>query len=128
MRLPISITSEPIYRDSEDGLSRILVNDWVVLIGGMPILIPAGFVSDGASVPRFLWAIIPPYGRYTKAAIVHDFLYKTGLFTKAQADWIFLDMMDHCKVLVWKRNVMYAGVCAFGQNAWNHHRKVNTHV
>ena len=128
MRLPISITSEPIYRDSEDGLSRILVNDWVVLIGGMPILIPAGFVSDGASVPRFLWAIIPPYGRYTKAAIVHDFLYKTGLFTKAQADWIFLDMMDHCGVPTWKRNVMYAGVCSFGSSAWNHHRKVNAHV
>jgi hypothetical protein len=39
------------------------------------ITIPAGFVTDFASIPRFLWSIYPPTGRYQEAAVVHDWLY-----------------------------------------------------
>ena len=41
---------------------------------GRYISIPAGYLTDGASVPRVLWSIVPPWGRYGQAAIVHDFL------------------------------------------------------
>jgi hypothetical protein len=27
---------------------------------GIVIVVPAGFVTDFASIPRFLWAILPP--------------------------------------------------------------------
>lgn len=36
--------------------------------------IPAGYLTDGASVPRAFWSIIPPWGNYGQAAIVHDYL------------------------------------------------------
>jgi len=39
------------------------------------ITIPKGMSTDFASVPRLLWAILPPDGQYTAATIVHDFLY-----------------------------------------------------
>lgn len=39
------------------------------------VLVPIGFSTDGASVPRLLWAIFPPMGPYLRAAIVHDYLY-----------------------------------------------------
>lgn len=40
-----------------------------------PVIVPAGYRSDGASVPRFLWALMPPWGsRSTRAAVLHDFL------------------------------------------------------
>lgn len=39
------------------------------------VTVPAGFVSDLASVPRFLWGVFPRTGRYAYAAIVHDYLY-----------------------------------------------------
>jgi hypothetical protein len=36
--------------------------------------VPIGFKTDLASLPRFLWAVFPPYGKYLRAAIIHDFL------------------------------------------------------
>jgi hypothetical protein len=35
-------------------------------------VVPAGFRTDLASVPFPLWALIGPFGRHTRAAIVHD--------------------------------------------------------
>ena len=40
------------------------------------IVVPSGFVSDLASVPRAMWAFIAPFD-VARAAIVHDLLYKT---------------------------------------------------
>ncbi|TQE91889.1 MAG: DUF1353 domain-containing protein, partial [Spiribacter salinus] len=31
------------------------------------ITVPKGYRTDFASVPRFFWRLIPPYGRYAKA-------------------------------------------------------------
>lgn len=39
-------------------------------------VIPAGFITDLASVPRFLWWLLPSYGSYTQAAILHDLLWR----------------------------------------------------
>jgi len=41
------------------------------------IMIPAGFVTDFASVPRFLWSFVPPIGKFNLAALVHDYCYVT---------------------------------------------------
>ena len=32
--------------------------------GGAKITIPAGFITDFASVPRILWPLFPPFGKY----------------------------------------------------------------
>ena len=42
------------------------------------IKVPAGFITDGASVPRALWWLFPPTGRYFQAAVVHDYLLSLG--------------------------------------------------
>ncbi|MEM9213525.1 MAG: DUF1353 domain-containing protein [Cyanobacteria bacterium P01_F01_bin.150] len=38
------------------------------------ISVPAGFQTDFASVPCVFWPILPPVGRYSKAAVIHDYL------------------------------------------------------
>lgn len=38
-------------------------------------VIPAGYITDFASVPRWLWSILPPHGRMANAAMVHDYCY-----------------------------------------------------
>ena len=38
------------------------------------IVVPAGYVTDYASVPRCLQWLAPSTGRYTLAAVLHDFL------------------------------------------------------
>ena len=40
------------------------------------IVVPSGFVTDLASVPRAMWAFIAPFD-VARAAIIHDLLYKT---------------------------------------------------
>ncbi|EJP3881269.1 DUF1353 domain-containing protein [Salmonella enterica] len=74
------------------------------------IEVPAGFVTDLATIPRIFWTILPPDGKYAKAAIIHDYLYDNALRTKKEADLIFLDGMTVLGVPRLKRKVMYWAV------------------
>ncbi|EGM7790980.1 TPA: DUF1353 domain-containing protein [Escherichia coli] len=82
------------------------------------IYVPEGYVTDLASVPRLLWALFPPHGRYAKAAIIHDWLYDNALRTKAEADRIFLDAMTVLGVSRWRRWLMYVAVRLFGRGKY----------
>lgn len=80
--------------------------------------VPAGFTTDFASVPRALWRLVPPWGPYSPAAVVHDYLYRTGTGTRPDADAAFLGLMKRLGVPAWKRYAMYLAVRAFGWTAW----------
>jgi len=82
------------------------------------ISVPAGFITDFASIPRFLWSIFPPWGRYGKAAVIHDYCYRKGLFTRKRSDKIFYEAMKVLKVPYWKRCAMYRAVRLFGSRAY----------
>ena len=41
---------------------------------GLVIEVPAGFETDGASIPPPLRGLLPAWGRYSRAAIIHDYL------------------------------------------------------
>jgi Protein of unknown function (DUF1353) len=75
--------------------------------------VPAGFVTDFASVPGLFTWLVPRYGRFTKAAILHDFLCdeaKEGRFIGSQADGIFRHVMRELGVGFIRRWVMWAAV------------------
>ncbi|EJM0852372.1 DUF1353 domain-containing protein [Salmonella enterica] len=82
------------------------------------IEVPAGFVTDLATIPRIFWAFMPPDGKYAKAAIIHDYLYDNALRTKQEADRIFLDGMTVLGVPQWKRIIMYYAVRLFGRGMY----------
>lgn len=86
------------------------------------IRVPAGFLTDFASVPKIFWNILPPTGTYGKAAVVHDYLYQTGglhgKYTKADCDSIFDDAMKVLGVPNWKRWIMYSAVSLFGKGSF----------
>ena len=92
-------------------------------INDIDIKIPKYFKTDFASVPRFLWSFLPPWGIYGKATILHDFLYYSGLFSKKEADLLFLEAMKTLEVKKWKQYIMYYAVRMFGFIAWNRYRK-----
>lgn len=92
------------------------------------IKVPKDFITDFASVPKAFWSIIPPYGKYTKAAVLHDYIYKYHGFvssdqfisyTRKEADRIFLQAMKVLGVGRIKRGIMYNAVRWFGAKAWN---------
>jgi Protein of unknown function (DUF1353) len=76
--------------------------------------VPEGMETDFASVPRvFVW-FLPRYGRYTKAAILHDYLWReavpAGELTLAQADGIFRRAMWELGVPFLRRWMMWGAV------------------
>ncbi|EFO7853397.1 DUF1353 domain-containing protein [Salmonella enterica] len=87
------------------------------------ISVPAGFVTDLATIPRIFWTLLPPDGKYAKAAIIHDYLYANALRTKQEADLIFLDGMVVLGVPKWKRVIMYWSVRLFGRGMYEKERK-----
>lgn len=83
------------------------------------ITVPAGFVTDFASVPKLLWNLLPPTGQYGKAALVHDYLYRThGYSSKIVADAIFFEAMKALGVGRCTRNIMYLAVHLFGGSSY----------
>lgn len=105
----------------ENGKKYKLLDDYYCKVNRYIICVPKGFITDLASVPRIFWGIFPPFGRYTSATIVHDFLYSkynaTGI-NRTLADVIFGHLMKELKVDFFTRNTMYTAVRAFGDIAW----------
>ncbi len=91
---------------------------------GPGITVPAGFMTDFASVPRIFWWLISPYGKHGKAAVLHDFLYymaRNGTGkprTRKEADVVFLQAMKVLGVATWKRLAMYYAVRIGARRAW----------
>ena len=78
---------------------------------GKVIKIPKGYITDGASIPKWAWSIIGgPVGKYAPAAIVHDYIIEFELYPRKKADKIFLEAMKVLKVPFWKRRIMYRAV------------------
>lgn len=77
------------------------------------IIVPAGFQTDGASIPRIFWNILSPFGSYFPAALVHDYLYSkasTCNLTREQADGVFLQAMKDIGVGFVTRRIIYSAV------------------
>lgn len=90
---------------------------------GISITVPKGFRTDLASTPRILWAILPPFGKYNTAAIVHDYLYYRKTLSRKTCDEIFLELMTYSKVNVVVKMLFYFSVRAFGGSNYSRKRK-----
>ena len=86
----------------------------VTLTNGKRIVIPKGFITDFASVPRIFWSVIPPVGKYCGAAVVHDYLYSKHQFPREFCDKQFYKLClkeDNWHI---RSAVMYIAVRLFG--------------
>lgn len=76
--------------------------------------VPEGFQTDFASILRLFWRVLPPAGPWAKAAVLHDYLYRNGIGTRAEADLLFYHCMEQDNVPWWQRVVIYRAVRLFG--------------
>lgn len=102
------------------------------------ILIPIGFITDFASIPRALWSLLPPSGAYGKAAVVHDWMYQNRIVTvmwpdtdtavrarlcnRGEADHALLEGMQVLGIGWLTRSIIYSGVRSGGWHSWNRYR------
>lgn len=104
----------------QDGLTAKLTHSYAVQLDTeRVIVVPVNFETDFASVPRIFWTIVPPWGKYSPAAVVHDYLYIKQHTTRLYADSVFKELMKALGVSWWKRNLMYSAVRAGGWFVWN---------
>lgn len=87
------------------------------------VTIPAGFVTDFASVPRIFWSALRPDGQYAYAAVVHDYLYWTQTRSREEADEILKMAMEDFEVGALTVGAIHSAVRVGGQVAWNGNAK-----
>lgn len=104
------------------------------------IMIPKGFIFDGASVPRFLWPLLDPFGILLIPGLIHDFAYRynflldeNGMPIMVNAgqkhfDVIFRDVAKKCNGLFLTNNAAYRSLRWFGRYAWEDNRVTSADV
>lgn len=78
--------------------------------------VPAGFVSDGASVPRFLWALFghPLDRRHRRAGVLHDWEYERAVRPRREIDAEYRDNLKVDGLCLLCRWLEFLFVSAFG--------------
>jgi hypothetical protein len=85
--------------------------------------VETGFQTDGATIPRLLWWLLPPIGEYTQNTTLHDKLCTTYCITelvngvetqvavtRKEIDAILKESMDVSSVTPWKKKTIMLGV------------------
>ena len=78
----------------------VLMEDWSVAVRGHEFVIQHGTITDGASIPRFLWRVCgcPHEAPRVYAALLHDWLYANGAalgISRAEADECYYALLRH---------------------------------
>jgi len=105
-----------------DGKTWVIVRDFWYDVGaensGDHIDVAIGFQTDFATIPRLFWAILPKWGRYGNATVIHDWLYWVQTRPRREADAILLEAMGVLGVTSLVKVAMYWAVRLFGGLAW----------
>ena len=114
----------------------MVVEDWYYTLPcGTRIMIPKGFIFDGASVPRFLWPLLDPFGILLIPGLIHDFGYRYNFLLNGDGDpiminagqkhfdEIFLNVAKKCNGLFITNKMAWRSLRIFGRVAWNNGRK-----
>lgn len=88
------------------------------------IVVPDGFRTDLASIPRFVWDIFPPTS-IPRPSVLHDYLYTTQKFPRLWADDFLYEAMVATGVGYTKRWLIYHNVRWFGGASWHKQEKKN---
>lgn len=115
---PITDLSLPPFYRFRDG-NYVLGQTFKFTVAGThaPIVVPAGFVTDFASIPA---PFTPMFAKdaHDLPALVHDFLYWTQSCSRSQADKVLLRALREVGVPDVKSEAIYWSVHLAGMFAW----------
>jgi len=88
--------------------------------GNLKIVVPAGFITDLASIPSALWWWESPHETTLAPAIIHDYLYWQQTCSKDESDAVMYLAMKELGLGYMERKAVYAGIrTPFAQSAWD---------
>lgn len=83
------------------------------------IIVPRGFITDLASIPPAFRGVFNVNGLLRAPAVIHDWLYCSQRYSRAEADAIFLEAMEARGMTKGERYTVYAVVRTFGWRYYN---------
>lgn len=104
------------------------------------LLVPKGFIFDGASIPRLLWPILNPTGILFIGSLFHDFGYKYNGYVDENfkvvhqfsgqkfCDDLIRDISTYVNDSHLMEGISFYALRAFGWAAWNNHRRANSNI
>jgi len=121
---PNAVDSPDLFFLKKGPLAAVLQRPMSYQIGQSrdSIVVPAGFVTDFASIPRVLWSELSPVGEHMRAVIVHDYLYWFQPCEREETDNLLMIAMREGGVPDLQRGAVYTGVRMGSADAWNAHR------
>jgi hypothetical protein len=122
MPRPLTISINDKDRERDGLTTAVLINSFGYqdTEAKLDIVVPAGFLTDFASIPGWARAIVSPFGRHAKAAVLHDWLYAIGEpGRKDVADHVFDHAMRELAVEGWAREIMFGAVQVGGGHGYD---------
>lgn len=86
---------------------------------GHIVTVPAGFITDFASVPRLPFFYLAEAGKGNKAAVIHDWLYSSQAVDRKTADQILREALLASGYSAITASLFYAAVRVGGGSHWN---------
>ena len=138
LRIPVEHLHKAVHLDGwpvvspvpKKGLDEwVIADDWhYTTPQGLDIVIPKGFVFNGASIPRPFWLFCTPAGDLFIPSIPHDFGYRHGYVLLSSGEkphksrWFFDDLFLHLARTISGRpklgQAAFLAIRAFGWMAW----------
>lgn len=83
-------------------------------IDRVAVEVPDGFETDFATIPIALLPLMGYRFKYSKAAVVHDYLYSTEMYDRCVCDDLFYRAMLILGIPKWKAMIAYGMVRLVG--------------
>lgn len=87
-------------------------------VAARTFIVPKGFKTDLASVPRLPVVFMLTGDTASKPAALHDYLYSSHEVPRAMADAVLREASASVGVPAWRRWIMWAGVRMGGASHW----------
>ena len=109
-----------------DGHTWVVLSEFAYHVGeegsADKIDVEIGFMTDFATVPWPVWVILPRWGKYGNATVIHDWLYWDQSRPRKEADEILFEAMGVLEVASWQKYLIFWAVRTFGLMAWIRNR------
>ena len=111
-----------LHREDARGDVLTLLEPLAIHWRDRELIVPEGFASDGASVPRAFWSTVSPRvdPATIRGAVAHDYLYRRHPhgWTRVEADRLFRELIAEDGLARFPAFKAWLGVRLFGGRAW----------
>jgi len=98
---------------------RMLLKEFRCMWDQGVITAPAGFIYNGASIPKKAQALYQKNGSWQRPSVIHDWLYTEKKTTREYADDLLEESLVRAGTPSWGIYWFMLPIRTFGQSAWD---------